>query len=364
MLTILSVAYPLAPVGPDAVGGAEQVLAQIDRALVGAGHRSLVIACEGSEVTGRLIPVPGTAGDLSPERLDDARRRHREAIGRALRHWPVDVVHMHGIDFHHYLPPPGAPVLASLHGPVEWYGPAALRPARPRTWIHAVSQWQHRALRAGPWLLPPIENGVPVEELDLRLTKRRFALMLARIAPEKGIHLALDAARAAGLPLLLGGQVFGYAEHLRYFEQEVRPRLDGRRRLLGPLGFRRKRRFLAAARCVVISSPAGETSSLVAREALAAGTPVVALDRGALGEVIEHGRTGFLVDDLPGMAEAMRAAGGLDPEACRQTARLRFSLDRMVRSYFAVYCALASQARIRQADVHSKAKRQDAAGTG
>jgi len=118
-LTILNVAYPLAPVGPDAVGGAEQVLSQLDRALVDAGHQSIVIACEGSRVAGTLVSVPQANGPLADTQIDAARARHGQAIVAALDRWRIDVVHLHGADFYTYLPPAGIPVLATLHLPIN-----------------------------------------------------------------------------------------------------------------------------------------------------------------------------------------------------------------------------------------------------
>jgi glycosyltransferase involved in cell wall biosynthesis len=336
-LTVLSVAYPLAPVGPDAVGGAEQVLAAIDRALVRDGHRSLVIAQAGSRVAGELLPVPAEAGPLDGAAKARVRERHRAAIAGALARHRVDLVHLHGIDFPDYLPHPGPPALATLHLPPDWYPPEVFRPGRPDTWLHCVSASQHAACPESPALLEPIENGVPVDALRARHGRRRFALTLARICPEKGVHLALDAARRAGIPLLVAGEVFPYAEHVRYFREEVEPRLDRLRRFVGPLSFARKRRFLTAARCLIVPSLVPEMSSLVAREALACGTPVVALARGGLPDAVDHGRTGFLVDDLDGMAQALGRVDGIDREACRRAARERFSLDVMQARYLALY---------------------------
>lgn len=340
-LTVLLVAYPLAPVGRDAVGGAEQIVAALDEALTRAGHRSIVIAAAGSRTTGRLVATPAPRPPLDDHTRAAARRRHRATLEQAIPRFRPDVVHLHGLDFHTYLPPPGVPALATLHLPPDWYPPGALRPDRPATYLNCVSAAQHRSCPPGPALLPPIENGVPVHRLGARVRRRTFALALGRVCPEKGFHLALDAARRADTPLLLGGQVYPYPAHQEYFHTEIEPRLDARRRFLGPLRFPRKRRLLAAARCLLAPSLAPETSSLAAMEALASGTPVIAFPNGALAEIVEHGVTGFLVHDTESMAEAIRAAHTLDPETCRAAARERFSEERMTREYLALYQRIA-----------------------
>ncbi len=341
-LTILNVAYPFAPVGPDTAGGAEQVLGHLDAALARAGHRSLVVACEGSRVGGELVPVPRCAGiiDESTRRL--AHERHREAIRRILHQTTVDLVHLHGIDFPAYLPPPGVPALATLHLPASWYPAEIFAPARPDTWLNTVSRAQHATCPESAALLAPIENGVPVEALAGRHARRNFALVVGRICPEKGVHLAIEAAKRAETPLLVAGEVFPYDAHRRYFDEQVLPRLDALRRFIGPVGFARKRRLMNAARCVLIPSIAPETSSLVARETIACGTPVVAFPNGALPESVEEGRTGFLVDDVDGMAAAIGRAHTLDPGVLRRIARARFSVERMSAQYLALYRRLAA----------------------
>ncbi len=340
MLTVLSVAYPLAPVGPDAVGGAEQILSAIDRALVRAGHRSRVIACAGSAVAGELLPVP----PLPPGDIDDGVRGAAQAATRARLAEALagaDIVHLHGIDFDAYLPAPGPPALITLHLPPAWYG--CLAPSRPDTWMNCVSRAQERACPPGSQLVPAIPNGVPVEALAAaRRACRGYAVMLGRICPEKGQHLALQAAHAAGVTLLLAGEVFSYPAHRAYFEDRVRPLLDHKRRYLGPIGFAQKRRLLAAALCLLVPSLAPETSSLVAMEALACGTPVIAFPAGALSEIVEHGRTGLLVEDADGMAAAIRQVGTIDRALCRRQAEARFSARRMTDSYLALFARLAA----------------------
>ena len=341
-LTVLNVAYSLAPVGPDAVGGAEQVLTQLDAALVRAGHRSLVLACEASLSEDTLLTFPLPRGSLNESAREAARQNCRTALATALKRWPIDLVHMHGIDFHQYLPGPGVPTLVTLHLPPQWYPPEIFRLTRPHTFLHCVSESQQRACPPCEFLLPPIENGVPPDLFDAPHAKRRFALCLGRICPEKGFHLALEAAARAQFPLLLAGKAFQYAAHETYFAREIAPRLDRQRRFIGPVGRHRKRRLLSAASCLLVPSLAPETSSLVAMEALACGTPVIAFPSGALSDIIEHGRTGFLVKDTKEMADALPAANSLSAAICRSSAQARFGLQRMVDQYLQVYTRLAA----------------------
>jgi len=354
-LSVLSIAYPLAPIGPDAAGGSEQILTQLDRRLVSDGHNSVVIACQGSRAEGRLIEIPLDSAELGDEVRAAAQRRYRAAIRHAMARWDFDVIHMHSLDFHRYLPPEGPPVLVTLHLPPDWYPEQVFRPERPRTWLQCVSASQLRNCPPSPALLPPIENGVPVEHLSTHVRKRDFAFALGRVCPEKGFHLALDAAELAGFPLIVAGEIFRYRAHADYFEQELRPRLDGRlRHFIGPVGFTRKRRLLAAARCLLVPSLVPETSSLVAMEALACGTPVVAYPSGALPDIVEHGRTGFLVESPREMARAIHDAAGLDPAVCRAAARERFSADRMIRQYLSLYERLARSGATRTAEAGAR----------
>ena len=336
-LTVLSVGYPFAPVGLDAAGGSEQILSAVDIALHRAGHHSIVLSCEGSSAAGTLITIPATRDLNDLKQRHDAHARYRIAIADALARWHVDIVHMHSLDFVAYLPPPGIPTIATLHLPPSWYSPESLRPKRPDTWLSCVSQSQRAACPPDVEIAAVVPNGVPVQRLTARHAKRGYALTLGRICPEKGLHIAVDAAKQAGVPLLLAGALFGYQTHERYFVEEIRPRLDEQRRFIGVLGFARKRRLLTGARCLLVPSLVAETSSLVAMEAMACGTPVVAFAAGALPEVVEHGRTGFIVTDTTEMAEAITRCEHIDPETCRETARRRFSADRMAADYLALY---------------------------
>jgi len=338
-VTVLSVAFPFAPVRPDTAGGAEQVLGMLDRALVERGHVSIVLASRGSRVRGLLAEMPAWKGSYDDE---DVRRRAWEtyaaAIRKALARWPVDAVHLHGLDFVRYLPPPGVPVIATLHLPPSFYPEETFRTARPGTLLQCVSASQRAACPPGAVLPEPIENGVFWQELQGGEGARDYAVALGRICPEKGFHIAARAASRARIRLRLAGEVYPYESHRRYFRTELSALIEGgAHEYLGAVGPEQKKTLLGGARCLLAPSLVEETSSLSAMEALACGTPVIAFPAGALAGIVDHGRTGFLVRSEEEMADAIARADSIDPEECRRAARERFSADRMASEYIALY---------------------------
>jgi glycosyltransferase involved in cell wall biosynthesis len=348
-LTVLSVAFPFAPVGPCGVGSAERILAELDTALVAEGQRSLVVACAGSLVAGELFACP------MPERAlisESDRRWHRwrfqAAIDRALAKYRVDLIHMHGVDFNQHVLPPEIPVLVTLHVPIGWYRPEAWVTFGDRAQFQCVSGAQRSTC---PELadVPVIENGVPLPDIRLDREREDFAVALGRICPEKNVHEALEAGTLAGTSVLVGGRVFPYREHGEYFAEKVQPLMSREgvsHRYLGPMEAERRQRLLARAKCLLLSSRALETTSLTAMEALSVGTPVIAYRSGALVDIVEDGVTGFLVDSVEEMAAAIRRVDQIRPEDCRAAAEQRFSRARMVHDYFDLYASMVRRERV------------------
>lgn len=347
-LTVLSVAFGSAPVGPSAVGGAEQILTELDAALVAAGHTSLVMACQGSSSTGTLFPTPLLGSDLYDA---DSRRwcaRQRQAcLDRILSLYDVDLVHMHGMDFYEYKLPREIPVLVTLHLPVSWYpGEIWSRYSGP-VQFQCVSERQRRSCPPALRDCPVILNGVALPAFIE--SKSDFAIAIGRICPEKNQHEALEAGSLAGVRVLLGGQVFPYQDHRAYFYEQIVPLLGNhglaiQHEFLGPLPSLRKLQLLGEAKCLLHPTLAPETSSLVTMEALAAGTPVIAYPSGALPEIVDDGVTGFLVHNVEEMAAAIHRAREIRPEDCRAAARQRFSRERMIQEYFQLYSAMTAEA--------------------
>lgn len=336
-LTVLSVSYSLAQVSPRTAGGAEQVLSTLDRALVRAGHRSLVLAPAGSRCHGLLVPVQIPSGILDERAKREARRIFKHSLDRALEEHPFDIVHMHGLDFAEYLPTQEIPVVVSLHLPLSWYAPEVLRLTRPDVMLVCVSESQARTAPADVAIDRVIQNGIDIERFHPVGRKGNYVVAIGRICPEKGFHLAIEAAERAGTKLILAGSIFDYPEHREYFDSKIHPKLNSNIRFVGPVGGVRKAQLLAGARCLLLPTLAPETSSLSAMEAMASGTPVIAFRRGALQEIIAEQRTGFLVESVEEMAEAITRVDDIAPESCRREAERRFSSDRMFAQYMDLY---------------------------
>ena len=325
-------------VGLDAVGGAEQMTHVLDAALVSAGKRSVVIAAEGSDVHGALLPVPPIMGSIDAIATVQARTHLRLLVRRAIDTYNPHLIHLHGAEYAAVVPE-GLPVIASVHRSPKAYAPEIFAD-HPRIVFQCVAEEQMDDLPNGVRVLPPLGRGVAVPERSPAHARRRFALVLGRISPGKGVHLAIEAAKLADRPLLIAGAPSRRSEDREYFEAEVLPRLDGQRRYLGIIPADRKRRLLAAAHCLLLPNLTDGYSGLAAREALAAGTPVVGFSTGALPSIITHGYTGFLVSDVREMAAAMDVIDVLEREDCRALARKRFPLDLMVKRVFQSYAGL------------------------
>jgi glycosyltransferase involved in cell wall biosynthesis len=333
-VTVLSVAYPLLPVGPDSGGGAEQILSLIEQELVNAGHHSVVIAAKGSKTAGELIEGLAAAGEITDDVRREAQRVHLTCIEKALERCPIDLIHFHGLDFYSYLPKQTVPMLATLHLPVSFYPAWIFNDARVK--LNCVS-YSQASSAPGPKKPRVVVNGVDTERYRGNSGDKKFLLILTRICPEKGVHIALEVAHRLDLPLIIAGPVHPFRDHRIYFLEQVQPLLDEKRKYVGPIGIDTKAAFLAEARCLLIPSLVAETSSLVAMEAISSGTPVIAFRSGALPEVVEHGQTGFIVDCQDQMTDAVQHIHEISPETCRSTAKLRFDARRMVNDYLELY---------------------------
>ncbi len=342
MITVLSVAYPFAPVKEDTPGGAEQVLLAIDREIVKRNHKSIVIAQQNSQVEGKHIEIPKVNTTIGQAEKSEIKKKVNEMIRFSINEYSPDIIHYQGLDFYEYQVDCRIPSIATLHLPLELYNVDKLNQCK--THYNCVSYYQHqRAVPVINRLINYIQNGTQIPEKINRKEKPKYAFCLGRVCPEKGYHLAIEAAKKVKVPLIVAGEVFNYPEHIAYFETKIKPNLDLLNyRFIGKIGSLQKEYLYNNALCVLIPSLIDETSSLVAMEALAHGTPVIAFKRGALSEIIIDGVNGFFVQNVNEMAAAIQNVGKLSSDICYKIAREKYDQRVMVKKYVNAYFELIS----------------------
>ena len=182
--------------------------------------------------------------------------------------------------------------------------------------------------------LATVYNGIDLSLYSMQESSGNDLIFLGRIHPDKGVHLAIEVARLSGLPLLIAGIV----QDQTYFRERVKPHLDGQNiRYIGPVGVPEKNALFGRARALLHLNTIPERFGLVLAEANAAGVPVIAMDLGSCREVIEDGRTGFLVNSVPEAVQALSRLSEINRSACRQRVQRYFSIETMVEAYERVY---------------------------
>jgi glycosyltransferase involved in cell wall biosynthesis len=322
-------------------GGAEQMLWCLERELALRGVATAVAACEGSSVRGELVSTGVAPKDA--DRFALREREHSESVVRICRQRSFALLHDKSGHFWRHAARVPSPVLATLHLPRSFYPPELFEAVAPNVFFNCVSESQAGGFRDLPNFLGVVANGIALERFTFSAAKQDYLLWLGRICPEKGTHLALDVARQLGMKLVLAGSVYPFSWHREYFEREVRPRLKAAGSMaefVESPPFARKVELLGQARALLIPTLAPETSSLVAMEAMACGTPVVAFANGALPEVVADGKTGFLVNDLDAMVNAIRRVDSIGPQECRAHVEARFNASRMADGYERLYAMI------------------------
>ncbi|HEX8862871.1 MAG TPA: glycosyltransferase, partial [Actinomycetes bacterium] len=228
-----------------------------------------------------------------------------------------------------------AATVVTTHGPVEDELGVLYGSLGPRAGLVAISEFQRQLAPDLRWV-GMVHNAIPVDDYPFQEGKEDFCLFLGRVNPEKAPDLAIRAAREAGLPIVLAAKC-SEPEEQAYFEDRVKPLLGDDAEWFGQADNDQKQDLLARARCLVFPIQWNEPFGIVMVEAMACGTPVVALDRGSVPEVVVDGVTGYIRRDADQLPEAIGRVGELDPAACRRHVKERFDVPVMVSGYEQVY---------------------------
>ena len=337
------------PIREPYAGGLEAFCRTLVRALRELGHSVDLYAARGSQghVVGHELPGVDWAGQ--PLSASDtgyppgARETEDAAFVALLRHLAVagyDTVHNNSLTPRMFSTEVDLPMLTTLHTPALPEMQEAIAAAGPRAGRFAAVS----ATTAADWELPAPATVIPngVDTLAWREGPGgRSAVWFGRIVPEKGLHLAMDACRLVGIPLVFAGRV---GDH-RYFSTQIVPRMTGKAATwVGELDHRGLRALVSLSRVCLVTPRWEEPFGLVAFEAMSCGTPVAAFRRGGLGELLADAPASLAEpDDVESLAASVLVAAGIDRALARQWVINHHSLTEVARRYAGLYSEVTTR---------------------
>ena len=376
-LNVLHVATLNRPIRQDlGYGPIETVVYNLDKGLHELGHRSIV-ACSGdSQVIGeQFTTIEASFSEYCTDHTlvkQESMRQHLVMSLQRAQRGDIDVIHMHDADMVEYmfreLCHSPIPIVMTLHVPADdhegftrWN--ETLIPSSSAYFV-PISDYQRSQHRGMVNAQNVIHHGVDVASYPFSLSHMRqdYLLSIGRITSDKGQDKAIEIARKTGARLILAGNVQNkekdrvFFKRLQqsidlvveveqpfagsdYYAEVMKPILDSDKQIIyvGEVNSAQKKLWYQHARATLFPIQWGEPFGLVLIESMACGTPVLALNKGSVPEIVLHGKTGFVVDSIDQMTEAVKALHLLDPRDCRQHVKDRFSIASMARKYADLY---------------------------
>jgi glycosyltransferase involved in cell wall biosynthesis len=328
-LRIGVVAPPWIPVPPETYGGTELVTDILCRGFREAGHHVALFASGDSTCpVERICPMDRAV--LPPDKYKE--HIHLAAVLRKASELKLDIIHSHLEGLQPYAPLLPCPVVCTLHVDVTETRRQYFL-ANQKVHYVAVSENQGASF---PFPVTVIHHGIELERYPFRKEKEQYLAFLGEISRRKGADAAVKAWMTLAVPVKIAGYVPPAEEE--WFKKWVMPRLrEGCLEYLGPVGFKQKVDILSRAGALLCPIRWQEPFGLVVAEAMACGTPVVGMRRGAFPELIEDGVTGFLCDDAEDILSAAGRVGDLAPEDCRRQAEEQFDSKKMVSGYLELF---------------------------
>lgn len=335
-MKIAQIAPLVERVPPKKYGGTERVVYALVEELTQRGHDVTLFASGDSLTSARLESV-------YPRSLREARLRDIYGsnlwtmlnIGVAYsKQKEFDIIHDHVIP----LSMPTAhiattPVVATMHG--------AFNPENRRLFQTLNNPWIVTISRAQAYPIPNLHhagtvyNGLTFDEYPFSEVHEDYLLFVGRISMEKGVHNAIEVAQQLNMPLVIAAKLDPTDQP--YFREYVEPRLSEQIRWVGEVTQEERNRLMANARCFLHPVTWREPFGLTLIEAMACGCPVIAFERGSVPEIIKSGETGYVVQDIEGMIDAVQSIDTIDRADCRAHVMENFSVQKMADGYEEVY---------------------------
>ena len=338
-MRIAQIAPLVESVPPRKYGGTERVVSGLTEALVRRGHEVVLFASGDSDTAAELVPccerglrLDGSAHDFHAYTMIQLAMVYERAEEFELIHSHVD-----------YFAFPFArlsrtPTVTTMHGRLDLPEVRQVHGFFTKLPLISISDAQRQNLQRAHWVAT-IHNGIDVGRFTLRREPGDYLAFLGRISPEKRLDRAIEIARAVGMPLRVAAKID--VADKEYYEHAIKPFMGHPLvEFVGEVDEERKDDFLGSAYAYLFPIDWPEPFGITMIEAMATGTPVIAMACGAVPEVVEHEVTGFICHDLRGMIECVERVPEISREACRRHVERRFSVEIMTTRYERAYAAV------------------------
>jgi glycosyltransferase involved in cell wall biosynthesis len=366
-MKIAQIVPPWIPIPPENYGGTESVVFHLVEQLVAQGHDVTLFAPGDARTSAKLVSFfPNSLLDEGvPWSMHPKAFYHLFKSLEQIKTQDFDIVHTHlssSADL--YILPLSStldiPHVTTLHSrfPFDhnadgWMGDADnyYMDWAPFVPMVAISEHARKEVSLPLHFVGIVHNGIETQEFvpahfaPLYNEGQDYGVWMGRFVQEKGAHLAIEAAKRANMPLILGGTVDEHIpDSVQYFQEMIEPQIDDDSiKYVGPVNLEQKLILLSGARCFLNPIEWEEPFGLVMVEAMMSYCPVISFERGAAGELIVDGKTGFLVDTLDEMVQAITRIGEIDRKETRQHAEQHFSARSMTEKYIRVYQKVITQ---------------------
>ncbi len=353
-MKIAQIAPLIESVPPRLYGGTERIVSYLTEELVRLGHDVTLFASGDSVTTARLVSCAATALRLDPN-VRDSTPYYMLMLDRARQCADdFDILHFHTDQFHFPLFRPFADrVATTLHGRQDLPDLRLLYYGFNEMPLVSISDSQRASIPTAHFIAT-VHHGIPAELHRLTFNPRGgYLAFLGRISPEKGVDRAIKVARALGIPLKIAAKVDRADE--AYFRAEIAPLLRGPGvEFVGEINEQQKSEFLGHAVALMFLIDWPEPFGLSMIEAMACGTPVLALNRGSVAEIVDDGVTGHIVESLEQAIMTLPRVVALDRRAVRRRFEARFTATRMANDYLRVYNSLLARTKLQPVSVRDE----------
>lgn len=343
-MNIAEVANIREAVPPLQYGGTEYVISAVTEGLANKHHTMSLFATGDSKTKAHLEYVCEKSigfGAIPEPEADVLLEKHMRLFASKANSF--DLVHNHILETFTYSSSILPPIVTTLHTDLSRPNEQNVlqTPEAQKEFFISISDNQRKPLPNLPYIRT-IYHGIPVQEYPFKEQAGEYFLFLGRITPEKGVEVAVEAAKQAGRKLIVAAKVdeplTDYAKQMLQLFKDT-PCVD----FIGQIGGQEKKELLSNAYALLMPIQWEEPFGLVVIEAMACGTPVIAFRRGSMPEIIKENISGFLVDTVKEMAEASGRIKDIKRINCRQQVEQRFSFERMIDDYEKVFIDILSQ---------------------